>query len=165
MLRCSARPYEGREKYIFVSYSHRDRELVYPIIEKMTADGYRIWYDEGVAPDSEWPEYIAAHLDGSYTCLAMVSANSMRSQNCRREINFALSREKPLTVVYLEDTQIPLGMEMQLSVTQPVYKYLFEEDTDFYNKLYCAESLNETFAVEPSTSSSVSTDGTTWIGS
>ncbi len=47
---CSFRPYEGNEKYIFVSYAHVDGDIVYPIIERLHDAGFRIWFDEGI----EW---------------------------------------------------------------------------------------------------------------
>ena len=71
--------YEGPEKYIFISYAHKDSDRVLRILEKMTEAGYRIWYDDGIAPGSEWPEDIAAHLDGCAVFLAFVSNNSIAS--------------------------------------------------------------------------------------
>ena len=81
--------YEGKENYIFISYSHKDTEKVLPIMKKLHDLGCRIWYDEGIAPGSEWPEDIAQHLNNSSMVIAFVSPNSMASVNCRREINFA----------------------------------------------------------------------------
>ena len=57
--------YEGKEPYIFVSYAHKDSPAVFHIVEQLSARGYRIWYDEGIEPGSEWPEYIANHLLGA----------------------------------------------------------------------------------------------------
>ena len=44
---CRAIPFEGKEPYIFVSYCHADKEILYPLFEQMAMDGYRIWYDDG----------------------------------------------------------------------------------------------------------------------
>ena len=88
------KPYEGDRDYIFVSYSHRDSARVFPLIEALNASGYRVWYDEGIDPGTEWPESIADHLARCCVCLAFISPNSVNSLNCRREINFALSRSK-----------------------------------------------------------------------
>ena len=57
--------YEGTENYIFISYAHKDSDRVMPILEELRDEGYRIWYDDGIAPGSEWPENIAQHLDGA----------------------------------------------------------------------------------------------------
>ena len=54
--------YNGNDKYIFVSYAHKDSDTVLPIISEMQKSGFRIWFDEGIEAGTEWPEYIAEHL-------------------------------------------------------------------------------------------------------
>ncbi|MBQ1488402.1 MAG: toll/interleukin-1 receptor domain-containing protein, partial [Lachnospiraceae bacterium] len=49
------RPYEGKEKYIFISYSHKDTDRVMPIISRLMNEGFRVWYDDGISPGTEWP--------------------------------------------------------------------------------------------------------------
>ena len=44
--------YNGDDPYIFISYSHRDTELVWPILLQMQRDGYRFWYDDGIEAGS-----------------------------------------------------------------------------------------------------------------
>ena len=80
MKRCSVRPYEGADNYIFVSYCHRDKQEVYPIIERLARDGYRVWYDEGIDPGADWPEVIADHLSRCALCIAFLSDNALNSQ-------------------------------------------------------------------------------------
>lgn len=140
MKRCNAKPYEGNEPYIFISYSHQDCDEVFSVVERLTADGYRVWYDEGIHPGSEWPEIIAHHLNNCTVCMAFISSHSLESHNCRREINFAIHKQKCFISVVVEDCQMSPGMEMQLSTCQSVFKYLLSEEA-FYNKLYQAEEL------------------------
>ena len=158
MKRCAAKPYEGQEKYIFVSYCHKDRAYVFPVIEQLTKDGYRVWYDEGIDPGSEWPEIIASHLNGSAICLAFISENSINSHNCRREINFALLKRKYFISVILEPVEMPLGMEMQLSSSQSIFKYSLSSEKEFFSKLYEAKEL-EKCKGSPNYSIVVSTPG------
>ena len=33
MKRCSVKPYEGEEPFVFISYCHKDRAHIFPIIE------------------------------------------------------------------------------------------------------------------------------------
>lgn len=142
MKRCSAKPYEGRDNYIFISYCHKDKKNIFPVIEKLAHDGYRVWYDEGIDPGSEWPEIIARHLNGCATCIAFISENSLNSHNCRREINFALLKKKPFISVVIEPVQMSLGMEMQLSATQSIFKYTLSDESEFISKLYDAKCLS-----------------------
>ncbi len=133
--------YEGPEKYIFISYAHRDSDQVLKILEKLVDSGYRLWYDDGIAPGSEWPEDIAEHLDGCAVFLAFISNHSMESSNCRREINFALSRHKPFLGVILEPTTMSLGMEMQLSSQQCILRYHYRSEVDFLRKIFSCPDL------------------------
>ena len=65
-------PYRGDQPYIFISYSHKDSRKVWPVIEQMQADGYRVWYDEGIDPGTEWDENIAAHVTGCDYFIAFI---------------------------------------------------------------------------------------------
>ncbi len=127
--------YEGNRPFIFVSYAHKDSREVFDLIEKLAARGYRIWYDEGIEPGSEWPENIANHLLRAEMVLAMITNDSMDSVNCRREINYAMSKGKPLLSVVLEKTEIPAGMELQLSSQQSVLRYNFTDENRFLDKI------------------------------
>ena len=133
--------YEGDLPYIFVSYSHVDTEIVFQILDELYQRGYHIWYDEGIAPGSEWPEEVASHLFHSSMFIAFVSNNSMQSENCRREINFALSKSKPFLSIILEKTDIPLGIEMQLSSHQNILRYNFETWNGFIKKILACPHL------------------------
>lgn len=133
--------YEGKEPYIFISYAHRDSERVFEVLNELQDQGYRFWYDDGIAPGSEWPEDIARHLDGSAMVIAFVTPNSMKSQNCRREINFSLSREKPFLSVILEETDMPLGMQMQLSAQQSILRYNYDSWGGFINKILACPDI------------------------
>ena len=141
MKRCNAKPYEGNDEYIFVSYCHRDRVIVYPIIENLARDGYRVWYDEGIDPGSEWPEIIASHLNGCAVCIAFISNNSLNSHNCKREVSFAHLKKKDFISIITEPVKLTLGMEMQLSASQSIFKYTIDSDSEFYEKLYDARFL------------------------
>ena len=133
--------YEGKEKYIFISYAHKDSDTVMRIMNSLQAEGYRIWYDDGIIPGSEWPENIAMHLNDAAMVIAMISPNSMASHNCRREINFALSKQKPFLSVVLEPTEMSLGMEMQLSAQNIVMRQNYNDWTTFISKIMLCPGL------------------------
>ena len=135
MYHCKLTPYEGNAEYIFVSYAHKDSDEVLPILDALSDRGYRIWYDEGITPGSEWPEYIAERLNSSSLVLAFVSPASQDSDNCRREITFALSKKIDLLAVMLEPTELTLGMEMQLASHQCVLRFKYPSFDQFIEKI------------------------------
>lgn len=143
MIRTNFKAYEGSKKYIFISYAHKDAEKVYPIIDRLNSEGYRIWFDDGISAGSEWPEYIARHLDSCDMVLFFASPSSVASDNCRREVNFAMSRSKKFLSIILEPTDFTLGMELQLSSQQSILKYDLPDEEIFYDKLLKAPLLED----------------------
>lgn len=133
--------YEGREPYLFISYSHRDWGRVRPIIRGLQQMGYRLWYDTGIAIGSRWPDIIAQHLQRSSCVVAFVSANAMASDYCQEEMFFAMEERKPIMPVHLEKTILPPGLKMRLSSRQAIYRYDYRSDADFLSKLDREESI------------------------
>ena len=88
-------PYKGNEPYIFISYAHKDGVAVRAVLERMQRDGYRVWFDEGIDPGTEWDEVIASHVETCGYFLAFVSENYLASENCKDELNYAGERAEP----------------------------------------------------------------------
>ncbi len=114
--------YEGREPFIFVSYSHKDGKQVLPIIKGLSQMGFRIWYDEGIEAGTEWPAYIEEHLESCASVLVFLSDNSIESINCRNEINVSAELKKDMLVAQLtENVTYKYGMRLQLSSIQKIF--------------------------------------------
>lgn len=134
--------YKGNKPYVFISYAHADTEMVFQVVEELQRQKIRIWYDEGIAPGSEWPEDVATHLYNAGMVIAFITPRAMESENCRREINFALSKKKPFLSIILEKTDMPMGMEMQLSARQSILRYNYASWEGFIDKiLQCPDLL------------------------
>ena len=112
--------YKGDEPYIFVSYAHADDELVYPEIQWLHDQGFNIWYDDGIDPGSTWRGEVALALTQCGVFLYFVTPKSVTSANCLKEVNFCLSRERKILSVHLEETELPIGLELSLSDTQAI---------------------------------------------
>lgn len=94
--------YEGNKPFLFVSYSHKDSEKVLPFINELFNKKYRVWYDEGIAPGSEWPKNIADHLQSCTGVIIFVSKNSLASPNCENEVVSALNLNKEIIEISLD---------------------------------------------------------------
>ncbi len=141
-MKCNAPAYEGIEPYIFISYCHEDQARVYPYIEMLARDGYRLWYDEGITPGDEWTENIGLHLENCSVFIAFVTEASMNSHNCRREINFAVQRNLKFISLFLDDVRMSPGMELMLSNVQGIYRSNYVLAEDFIRKLCASEFLD-----------------------
>ncbi len=141
---CNFEPYEGNEKYIFVSYAHADGETVFPILERLNEAGYRIWYDEGIEWGTEFNEYIATHINNCEAVIAFHSNASNQSEYCKREINYAINIvKKSILSVYLEEVEFSPGMIMQLSPYQSTFWYQYEDKERFFDRLISNTSILE----------------------
>lgn len=132
--------YEGNEPFVFISYAHKDTDIVLPLIRGLCARGVRVWYDGGVEVGTEWPDFIAEHLEKSCCVLAFVSRNFGDSHNCRREINFAIDERKEPIVIYLEPRELlKAGMRMQLGSLHALFYDRYPNGDAFLNALLRAE--------------------------
>ena len=134
-------PYKGNESYIFVSYAHKDDAAVWEIVENMQAAGFRVWFDRGIDPGTEWDEYIARKVQGCGYFIAFLSPNYLASSNCKDELNFARDLDKNRLLVYLEEVELPPGMAMRLNRLQAIFRNRYEDETQFYEKLFSAKGI------------------------
>lgn len=126
---------ENREKFIFISYSHKDSDFVIPVIGELKRCGFNVWYDSGIEAGSEWTEFIAEKIEESAVVLVMLSKSALESHNCRREINFAIEEKKEMLVSYIEDVKLSAGMRMQLNVLHALHFSNFNSKEEFMDSL------------------------------
>ena len=126
--------YEGDGPFVFVSYSHTNRLQVYPIIDYLNRTGINIWYDEGIPVSEDWKSSIVDNLERCNSFLVFITPHIIDSEYVRKEISFALKKQKPFFSVYLKDTELPSELEFEIGNIQFMKKYLIPEP-EFYNKL------------------------------
>ena len=112
--------YSGTDPYVFISYSHADAERVLPTVGVLDADCIRLWYDAGIEAGTNWPEVVASHLLHAGTVVFFLSEQFLRSQNCIREVHYAVSQRKPMICVYLEPVTLPNDLAMQFSTANVI---------------------------------------------
>lgn len=133
---------EENKNYIFISYAHKDKEMVVPIIKELQK-GYNVWYDDGIDPGTEWDENIAIHIEKSSFFLALMSNNYINSSNCKDELSFARDLGKNRLIIFLEEVELPSGLKMRLNRLQNIHKYKYEEETEFFKKLYNSYGISD----------------------
>lgn len=141
-------PYAGNEPYIFVSYSHKDNDQVYPMIEKMQQEGYRVWYDDGIDPASGYAKNIAQHISGCGYFMAFVSPGFITSEFCLNEIDRARRKGKPLLMIFLsepdqlEELDNYGEFDLLYSRIQAIIKCRFKDEAAFWEKLTTAKGID-----------------------
>ena len=117
--------YGGTGSYVFVSYAHRDREKVYPLIAELQKK-YNVWFDEGIPYTAEYRKVLASRLKNCSLFLYMVTPDSLESEFCRKEIAFASLHKKPFINVLLERFELPDWFEFDYGIFQYCRYYEFD---------------------------------------
>ncbi len=115
------RIYSGAAPYGFISYAHTDAARVLPVADALDADRYRLWFDAGIEAGANWPEAVASHLKGAGAAVFFLSAAFLRSQNCIREVHYAVAERKRMILVYLESTALPDELTLQFSTASVIH--------------------------------------------
>ena len=116
--------YDGDEPYIFISYAHKDKKIVFNDIKRFHDECYNIWYDEGITAGEDWDDVVADALTASSLVVAFISKNSMNSDNVIDEIKLALTEYIDIVLIYLEETQLSSGLKLRLGSKHAILKYL-----------------------------------------
>jgi hypothetical protein len=120
--------YSGDAPFIFTSYAHKDSAIVYPELDRLHRNGFRIWYDEGIDPGNEWPDEVAKALARCELFIVFISPRSVESANVRNEINFAINRKKQFVAIHVEETALPIALELRMGDIQAILKWRMPDD-------------------------------------
>ena len=79
--------YEGDAPFIFISYAHKDRELVLPYIRRLEELHYRVWYDKDIRTGTpQWAPVIQQHLKRCKVVVVFLTNGYLASENCGNEL-------------------------------------------------------------------------------
>lgn len=110
--------YTGSEPYVFLSYSHKDKEFVEQLIVELKHHLCRVWYDEGLTEGESWNDEVANRIRNATIVVVILTKNAVASPYVLMEVNYAISKGIRILPVFAEEVTLPAGLEMQLSVTQ-----------------------------------------------
>ena len=91
----------------FISYSHQnaaEKDRLITFLYVMTDAGLiSLWHDAEIPVGATWQKEISKHLRDSDILLYLVSADSLASENCRKELEFSLEKKIRIVPIILED--------------------------------------------------------------
>jgi hypothetical protein len=95
------------ERKVFVSYSHRDREEIRPIVELLRSAGFDTWWDENIIGGTSWTNELDRQLTQASCILVFLTDGAWEDKSFVR--NEALhSKDKVIPVRLREDVELPL---------------------------------------------------------
>jgi hypothetical protein len=96
---------------VFISYSRKDKEFVERLVQALKEKGRDVWIDfEDIPFATDWWEEIQGGIEASESTVFVISPDSLTSQVCGLEVNYALKNNKrliPLLYREPEDKQAP----------------------------------------------------------
>ena len=106
------------KNYIFVSYSHRDKQLIRSLIDRLERKGLSIWYDKDIEPGTLWDDVIKGSLKDAAVVLMFISSSFIKSEYCRLELRLSLEQKKHIIPVYLENARFEPALQEQIDRIQ-----------------------------------------------
>lgn len=103
------------EKYLFISYSHKDAEVVYPFLISLYDKGLNFWYDRELNNGEDWSSE-AKEAMSNENCIGVIfflSTNSL-SKSIGEEVEFAKKRVEQNNNFFVEPILINAGNYYQI---------------------------------------------------
>ncbi len=115
---------------VFISYSRRDTEFVKKLDESLKQEGLEVWVDwEDIPLSANWMEEIEAGIEGADVFVFVISPDSLASEVCRKELNYAMMRNKRFIPVLYRETK---DTQSKLPSIIATHNWIFFRDTDDY---------------------------------
>ena len=89
---------------IFVSYSRKDKEIVFPLVQKLESElKVKCWIDrDGIHSGDEFRDKIIQAIDSSEVVLFMLSDNSDSSSYSKKEVEYAKNTNKKIIPIIVD---------------------------------------------------------------
>jgi hypothetical protein len=96
----------------FISYCRDDQEFALRLAQDLKAAGAAVWLDQlDIKPGSSWDNAVEDALLAAHQMLVILTPTSVRSENVRDEISYALKQGKVVIPVLYMECVIPLRLE------------------------------------------------------
>lgn len=109
---------------IFISYSRSDSDQVIQVVGWLCRNGLprdAVFIDQGGIDGAlDFPTVLEKAILNCKILLFFISGNSINSRWVKMEVFLAISRGKSVFPIFLEDVELPIGMNLQLASIQQI---------------------------------------------
>lgn len=117
------------DRNIFISYAHSDAMYINDIVNVIqNIEGANVWYDSKIRGGEEYFGVIAEQILRNNYFVFLVSNNSVHSEWCLHELEFAMSESRKIIAVWLEDFLPPPRVRIVIQNTQYINWYAMDSD-------------------------------------
>jgi hypothetical protein len=115
----AAAPPAADATMLFVSYSHKDRPRVEPIVSAIEGMGRRVWMDRtDITGQTGWAGQIVRAIRECRAVVLMASPNSYGSDQVVRELYLAMNHKKTIVPIEIEPADMPDELQYILAPFQ-----------------------------------------------
>ena len=97
--------------YIFVSYSHKDKDYAHRLEQALKQRGFDVWLDDRIDSGTTWPKMIEEKLDGCKALILLMTVHSYDSHWVQSELSRAKRKRKNIFPLLLEGDEPWLSVE------------------------------------------------------
>jgi len=95
----------------FISYSRANSEFVVRLAKDLKAAGHDIWLDQlDIPKGARWDDELEKALRTCTTFLIMLSPESIKSQNVKDEIGYAIDSGKHILPIMIKQCEVPFRL-------------------------------------------------------
>ena len=119
-------PYDGRDPYIFISYAHADNEVVNGLMNTLSDEKFRLWFDAGLEVGNDFRDELVEKIKNCCAMIFFASERSFISKYCATEIINAVKYDIKIFPFFLStarDAAIPSQLEMVIGNLHHIYYY------------------------------------------
>lgn len=119
---------------VFISYSRKDTDFVKKLDESLKNEGFEVWVDwEDIPLSANWMQEIEAGIESADVFAFVISPDSLSSEICRKELDFAIARNKRFIPVLYRDS---VDTQSKLPSIIATHNWIFFRDTDDYDSAF-----------------------------
>ena len=100
--------YQGNKPYIFLNYSHRDKELAHYVVDYLQEYNFNVWFDEGIHTETPWKDVMIDKITNCSVMVFLATQNSLTSEWCKQELRFAKEEGKKFINVVFGSPHLPV---------------------------------------------------------
>ena len=121
---------------LFISYSRKDAEFVRKIHASFTSLKRDIWVDfEDIPLSADWWQEIQKGIDASHAFVFIITPDSIASDICNQEIDYALKSNKRFIPVLHRELKAD-SIKTQLNRVVSSHNWIYMRDTDNYDHAF-----------------------------
>jgi len=128
------------DKYLFISYSHKDADVVYSDLRELFGEGLRYWYDSEIGVGEEWTDDAEKSMRNT-NCLGVIfymSENLFKSSAVEEEIRIfnEIKKERKERNEIFYFVPVSIGNRSVNAIIRDVYLSLADLSDDSLGKTF-----------------------------